>query len=136
MHKLSIPPTRITPEVYFSPDENIYIIRGNSAPEDVRKMYYPVLEWLRDFVSELTESKTKRFSFGNPFKLKVDLDYFNSSSAKFLYDIFSELKRLDTASVPFNIEWYYDVEDEDMKEAGYDISLLANMNFDYIAKHR
>ena len=76
------------------------------------------------------------YSEHNPFILKIDLDYFNSSSAKFFYDIFLEFKRLETAAIPVNIEWYYEEDDTDSMDAGNDIALLAEMEFTYIEKKR
>ena len=134
MQKLYISPTPTTPEINFSPEENIFIIRGTSAPEDVREMYYPVIEWFKKFTDSIIEGSTVRFTPDNPFILKIDLEYFNSSSAKFLYDIFFELRRFAPAGIPFSIHWYYDEDDIDMKEAGYDISLLVETEFTYIPK--
>jgi len=34
MQKLNIEPTPITPAIRFSPDENVFFIRGKSSPED------------------------------------------------------------------------------------------------------
>jgi hypothetical protein len=134
MEKLYISPTTLTPEVSFSPEENIFFIKGNSSPEDVRAMYYPVIEWIKRLASSLIDGKSLSFSADNPLKLTIDLDYFNSSSAKFLFDIFNELKQLTPSGIPFMIEWYYDKEDLDMKEAGIDISLLLEMEFNYVPK--
>jgi len=44
------------------------------------------------------------------------------------------LKRLDSSGYPVKVEWYYDEEDSDMKEAGADISMLVEMEFDLIPK--
>jgi hypothetical protein len=134
MQKLYISPTPTTPEINFSPEENIFIIRGTSAPEDVREVYYPVIDWFKKFTDSIIEGSTVKFTPANPFILKIDLEYFNSSSAKFLYDIFFELRRFAPAGIPFSISWYYDEDDVDMKEAGYDISLLVETEFVYIPK--
>jgi hypothetical protein len=136
MQKLYIKPTLSSPEINFSPEENIFLIRGTSSPEDVRAMYYPVIEWIRIFIDDVLEGEFKIFSAENPIKLQVDLDYFNSSSAKFLYDIFSELKKLHPANIPAVVYWYHDEEDIDQKEAGTDISLLAEMEFKFVPKKR
>lgn len=134
MHKLYISPTSTTPEINFSPEENIFFIRGTSSPEDVRAMYYPVIEWINKFINDILEGKNKLFSSENPMKFQADLTYFNSSSAKFFYDIFSELKRLIPERIPVVVEWYYDEEDIDLKEAGKDIASLADMEFTFIPK--
>jgi SiaC family regulatory phosphoprotein len=134
MQKLLIIPTSTTPEVSFSPEENIFFIRGISSPEDVRAMYYPVIEWVVAFVNEIIERKDKSYTPDNPLRFKSDLVYFNSSSAKFLYDIFIELKRLIPLGIPVVVEWFYEEEDIDLKEGGMDIALLAEMEFVFIPK--
>lgn len=134
MQTLFIESTRKTPEIKFSTDENIYSIKGMSAPEDVRAMYYPVIEWIRIFVDDIIEGAVKVYSKENPFRLNIDLSYFNSSSAKFLFDILSELKRLALADVPVIIVWLYEKEDVEMKEAGTDFAELVGMEFIYVPK--
>ncbi|MCU0462265.1 MAG: DUF1987 domain-containing protein [Bacteroidales bacterium] len=134
MQKLHIEKTRTTPEIKFSPEEKIFFIRGVSSPEDVRAMYYPVIEWTRIFVDDIVEGALKEFGKGSPVILDIDLSYFNSSSAKFLFDILTELKRLFASEVPVVVEWMYDIEDTDMKDAGADIAQLVEMEFVYIPK--
>jgi hypothetical protein len=134
MQKLYISQTNISPEVNFSPEENIFLISGISSPEDVRAMYYPVIEWVVAFVNEIIEGNYKDYKPDYPLKFKADLVYFNSSSAKFLYDIFIELKRLIPLGIPVIVEWFYDEEDIDLKEGGMDIALLAEMEFLFIPK--
>jgi hypothetical protein len=134
MQKLYISPTDTTPEVNFSPQENIFFIRGISSPEDVRAMYYPVIEWVVAFVNEIIKGKHKSYAPDYPLKFKVDLTYLNSSSAKFLFDIFIELKKLISSGIPVIVEWYYEEEDLDLKEGGMDIALLAEMEFLFIPK--
>ena len=134
MQKLYIAQTPISPEINFSPSERIFIIRGNSAPEDVRAMYYPLIEWVRLFVDKVIEGEFKQFTGEDPVDFHIDLSYFNSSSAKFLYDIILELRRLRDAGKPVTVKWFHDEEDLDMLEAGTDISQLAGMEFSFIAK--
>ncbi len=136
MQELHITPTSGSPEVHFSPGENIFLIRGISSPEDVRAMYYPVIEWIKNYINDLvlTEPQKKNYTPETPLRFKTDLQYFNSSSAKFLYDIFMELQRLIPAGIPFIVEWFYDKEDIDLKEAGSEIASLAGMEFSFVAK--
>jgi hypothetical protein len=134
MDKLIISPTHTTPEIRFSVEDNIFQIRGNSRPEDVRALYYPVIEWIKELADNIISNKINIYSKENPLRFHVDLLYFNSSSAKFLYDIFSELKRLSDAGITLIVEWVYEKEDIDMLDAGKDIALLAEMEFTYIEK--
>jgi hypothetical protein len=136
MQKLYISPTPTTPEIHFSPQENIFLIRGTSSPEDVRAMYYPVIKWVTEFIDETINKNLLPFTSEFPLKFQADLSYFNSSSAKFFYDIFSELKRLPPLGIPVIVEWFHDFEDFDLKDAGSDIALLVGMEFTYIPKHK
>lgn len=134
MQKLYFAPAPTSPEIYFSPEEAIFFMRGVSYPEDVRGIYYPVTEWFRNYINSLIDGTPHNYSAEAPMKLQIDLAYFNSSSAKFLYDIFLDLKRLSTFEIPFIVEWIYEEEDIDLKEAGSDIASLLEMEFIYVAK--
>jgi hypothetical protein len=134
MQKLYIAPTRNSPEIIFSPEENNFIISGTSAPEDVRALYYPVIAWLGEFAKELAEKEDLIFTIQNPIRFRIDLKYFNSSSAKFLFDILVELKNLISSGSPTIVIWYYEKDDPDLKEAGKDLSDIAGMHFEFIEK--
>ncbi len=134
MQKLYLSPTSTSPEINLSPEENLFLIRGISSPEDVRAIYYPVIDWLTKYIDRLLENKSAKYSTDRPLKMQVDLEYFNSSSAKFLFDIFLQLKRLITSDIPVVVEWIYDEEDIDLKEAGADIAFLVEMEFSYVPK--
>ncbi|MBK8881420.1 MAG: DUF1987 domain-containing protein [Bacteroidales bacterium] len=136
MQKFYYPKTPTSPEICFSPDERIFFMRGISSPEDVRGIYYPVIEWFRKYIDSLLEGTSKHFSKIIPLKFQVNLIYFNSSSAKFLYELFLELKRLDSIKIPVVVEWIYDEEDPDLKEAGQDIASLVDMGFVYLPQKR
>jgi hypothetical protein len=134
MEILKIEPTHITPGIIFSPDENLFSISGMSAPEDVRALYYPVLDWMKKFIDEVVQGVYLISKNNIPVLFRIDLGYFNSSSAKFLFDILMELKKLPPEGVPVLIEWHYDEDDTDMKEAGEDISQLVEIKFNYVIK--
>lgn len=134
MEKLYIKSTSTTPEIHFSPEENIFLIRGVSSPEDVRAVYYPATVWIKEYVNNLLGSGNNQYSQDSPLRFRTDLKYFNSSSAKFLYDIYMELKRLVPSGIPFIIEWVYDEADIDLRDAGADIAMLAGMEFSFVEK--
>lgn len=134
MEKLFIKHTETSPEINFSVEDNFFRISGTSSPEDVRALYYPIIDWVKELTDNILKGAINKYSTENPFRFQVDLLYFNSSSAKFLYDIISELKRLTPSGIPLIIEWHYEKDDPDHKEAGEDISLLAEMDFTYVIK--
>ena len=64
--------------------------------------------------------------------VNVRLEYFNTSSSKCLLDLFKKLERMngDTSSV--SVHWYYEVDDEDMAEAGEDYQAIIKLPFKMI----
>jgi hypothetical protein len=86
------------------------LIQGECYPENIVEWSSPVLEALRDAMR------------GAPSEYKVDLElyYFNSSSAKFLFDFFEYLDDEANAGRAITINWRYRAEDDTMLEAGED----------------
>jgi hypothetical protein len=106
MPRLKIAGTERSPEVDFDFDTHRLRLRGESYPEDAATFYGPVFEALDDYLSEPRDCA-----------FEVELVYFNSSSAK---AIMSLLEKLDEAgrSGKVTINWYYDEEDDTMRELG------------------
>ena len=100
----------------------------------MREVYYPVVNWLIEFGDKLKSDKEYEFSANDPFIMEFDLGYFNSSSTKFLFDIIKILQEINEAGVPTEIHWHYEEEDLDMKEAGEDLSYLAEIDFKFLKK--
>ncbi|MBE0674603.1 MAG: DUF1987 domain-containing protein [Bacteroidales bacterium] len=132
MEELYVPGTALAPEIKCDPATWEISIKGTSAPEDVRTLYYPVIEWTSRMVATILANPGLTGQNGVTFIL--DLNYFNSSSAKFLHDIFSELVKLKKAGSSLEVRWFYDREDVDMYEAGQDMALLTEMDFIYLEK--
>ncbi len=134
MNDLHIEASHNTPEIILSTSKNCFSICGKSAPEDVRSLYYPVTEWIVSFIKETLISSP--YTAENPFLFKIDLSYFNSSSAKFIFDIFTHLRELKEKGIPVIIEWHYESDDTDLLEAGEDMAALTGHKFTYIPKVR
>ena len=71
MQKLYISSTKSSPEILLSPEENIFFIRGISSPEDVRAIYYPVIEWIKIFIDEILKGEKNSYSPDFPLKLSL-----------------------------------------------------------------
>ncbi|MBM3420423.1 MAG: DUF1987 domain-containing protein [Bacteroidetes bacterium] len=132
MEKLFIPGTDLSPEVSFDPERWVLSIKGTSAPEDVRAIYYPVLEWIRTMVDTILEKPS--VTGANGVIADFDLQYFNSSSGKFLYDIFSELARLRKGNCSIEVRWHHDRKDTDLQEAGNDLGEHSGIGIIFIPK--
>lgn len=134
LKRLYVKPSEFSPEINLSHDEKIFLIQGNSRPEDVRDLYYPVVEWLSQYHDLLCQAGESFYSEEDPLTLRFDFGYFNSSSAKFLYDIINLMKSFSESGIPVSIKWYYNPEDIEMKEAGEDLGYLAETELSFIKK--
>ncbi len=132
MEPLIIGATDKTPEIILDPYNDNYEISGNSRPENVREFYYPVINWLNEFEKEVLDKKVIKFDKMHPLNFNLKMNYFNSSSAKFLYDLINELVRFHKKGHIIRILWYFEKDDEDMKYAGEEMSELLEVPFQFI----
>ncbi|HZJ73817.1 MAG TPA: SiaC family regulatory phosphoprotein, partial [Perlabentimonas sp.] len=58
--------------------------------------------------------------------------YFNSSSAKFIFDLVFLLSQIIKDGVPLKIYWYFDEDDEEMKEVGEELAEVAKTNLNFV----
>ena len=108
MNQLVIEKTKHTPEILFDATQNSLIIKGRSLPENANEFYKPILNWITNYVN-LKPQKTN---------ISFDLDYFNTASAKAIFSILRKLETLHKENENTEAIWYYDVEDEDLKDVG------------------
>ena len=134
MDILKIKETENSPEICLSHQEKNFYIRGVSRPEDVSGFYQPIVEWMEHYQDYLCTYEPDRYSGDDPMTFRLEFEYFNSSTAKFLFDILTSIKSLAECNIPIQLAWVYESEDIDMKEAGEDLSLLIDMDFVYIEK--
>lgn len=132
MESLIIEETDKTPRIILDPYNDNYEISGNSRPENVREFYDPVISWLIEFEKEVLDKKVIKFNKKHPLNLNLKMNYFNSSSAKFLYDVMSKLVKFHKKGHIIRILWYFEVDDEDMKCAGEEMSELLDVPFQFI----
>ncbi len=133
MQELNIPPSDISPEIILSHKENIFLIKGQSRPENVREVYEPVLEWLDEYKNVISTEESI-YTREDPFILQFNLEYFNSSTAKYLYDIIMIIKSLKDTNVPVAVTWFYDPAETEGREAGEDLASLADLEFVFMKR--
>lgn len=132
MKGLNIPETKKSPKVLFDPSEYIFEMVGNSRPENVRDFYFPIIYKVRKYFEKVIEKKQIDQFQDQCFKFNFKLDYFNSSSAKFIADILLLIKEFVDEGFNMKIYWYFTDGDEDMKEVGEDFSEMISVPFNYI----
>ncbi len=130
MTPLIIESTDLTPFVRFQPDKYEFEISGESRPENVRKFYEPIIDWIDDYKEHLNRKKTNA---NEKLVFKFRFEYFNSSSAKFLTSLINRLDIISQEVMPIEIEWYYDAPDEDMKSSGEEFSKLVKIPFRFFS---
>ena len=130
MKKLIIEPTSNSPRILLDPEKNLFEFSGESRPENVRNFYMPVLEWLEEFTAELTQQDPSNRSI--PFEFHFNFEYFNSTSAKFILDIFKALSSLHAEGNEILIQWHFEADDEDMLEVGKEMSRMSRLPFEYV----
>ena len=116
--------TKRTPQINFDIEKERFEISGVSFPEDTENYYSEIENWINKHEPFLAE-------LSNPV-IKIDLDYFNSSSLKNIVRTVRDL--LLTNPDKFTIEWYYDVDDEISHEEGKEMSEILHKKFIFIPK--
>lgn len=119
MKNLYITKTDETPSVYFNVNENIFEFSGKSLPENPHQFYAPIYSWIEEYIKNPNDFTHLVFKF----------EYLNTTSSKYLMKIF-ELFSLIDKSKSVKITWYYDFEDDDMKDAGKTFSSITKLNFE------
>ena len=130
MEKLIIEPTLNSPNVILDPEKNRFEFSGESRPENVRNFYLPVLEWFDKYAGELSDQgASQRIS---DMEFQFSLEYFNSTSAKYILDVFKAINVLQTMGIKVLVKWLYEEDDEDMLEVGMEMARMSKLSFEYI----
>ena len=120
--KLELEGTRDTPYIIFDPENNRFEISGNSLPEDSTKFFDPIFEWIENYIKAPNKNT----------ELICKLEYFNSSSAKMLYQIFIELERIKETGNNIKISWHFEAGDKLIEEKGLEYQSILEIPFEMI----
>ncbi len=108
-----------TPWVNFDPDKGLIELGGRSIPENTELVYRPLIEWIEEYVQNPKDVTN----------VKVDFEYFNSSSAKYLIRFLEYFTTLRDNNKEININWYYD--DDELLEYGEDFQDVLELKFNF-----
>ena len=109
MEAVRIDSTKNSPEILFDFDENNFLIKGMSYPEDAREFFDPFFEKLDSHFAELADSDVT-FTF--------EMTYYNSSSARVILHIFERLDSIAEKGNRVRIFWRHGADDDNMEEQG------------------
>ena len=125
MQSLIISATESTPHIIFDAQKNIFEMKGESRPENAKAFYDPLIDWVRDFCAHTIAHKDHK----GKIVFDIHFEYFSSSSAKYLMNIFARLEDLHKHDIPIEIHWGYNDIDIEMKESGEEFQKLLGMPF-------
>jgi hypothetical protein len=114
---------RKTPQLMLNNEKGLIEMKGSSIMEDATAFYEPIMKWLYEYVSNPKDTL-----------VNVDLEYFNTSSAKVLLIIFKTLSNIQKSGCKVNVNWYYEEDDEEIFESGSNFSAMAKIPFNFIKK--
>ncbi len=110
-----------TPGIDFN-ENGGFVVKGRSIHEDPDEFYNPVVAWVKEYCKSPAESTI----------VDIELEYFNSGSAKFILIILQVLTTHLHDDRELTINWYYEEGDDDILERGQYFSSLLNKNFIFI----
>ena len=119
METLTIEGTPKTPTIKFDEASATLEVKGRSIPENSIEFYKPLVDWLEKYAMK-PSAKTN---------VNIQLEYFNTSSSKCILDVFKKLEGIHKSGNEVVINWHYEVDDEDMLEAGEDYQAIINVPF-------
>jgi hypothetical protein len=108
-----------TPQVEWCPQESVLKMTGRSLPENAEAFYKPVLDWIREYIPTAAEKTI----------LRVELEYFNSSSVKQLLSILIKLEDLRVMGKEVEVVWVYNQDDELMEMKGSELESIVELPF-------
>ena len=95
--------TSKTPQIDFNQFTGELILSGRSIPENVARIYDPVLAWIGEYIK--SPHKTTN--------LRLNLEYFNTASSIWLAKIIKTLSTISKPDYVLFIHLYIDIEDTD-----------------------
>lgn len=123
MEKMHIQSTATTPRIDFNPETGEFEISGKSLPENSYDFFQP----LHDFVEKYSVQPAPQTH------LIFKLEYFNTSSTSHFLKLMKRLERVSEKGSNASVTWYYDSDDDDMRDAGEDFKLLSRLPIEIIA---
>jgi hypothetical protein len=115
LERFELKATEDTPEIILDPENQVFKISGRSMPEDAFTFYSPVFNWLTEYVKTPNE-KTEFI---------CNLEYFNSSSAKKIVELFFILENIIEKQVV--VFWYYEEDDRLIETKGQELQILLKI---------
>lgn len=117
-----VKPSKYHPFILANSKEGTLLISGISIPESPESFYMPIFSWVKDFLSN--ES--------NSLEIRFEMQYFNNSTSKYFFKLLHELNDYQKKGKEIKVLWCYYPEDIDIMEEGEDFSNFFSFPFEVI----
>jgi len=124
MEPITIAGTTKSPDVKLDANEGLIELSGMSYAEDTFVFYEPIFDWINTYARNPAAHTT----------LNMKVKYFNTSSIKCMFDILEAVANIGKEGHKTTINWYYDEEDEEMKDTGENFSHILNFPFNVMVQ--
>jgi hypothetical protein len=95
------------PGIFYYADTNKLELIGRSIPENPELIFRRLDEWI-----------TIHFEKSKDLNVSIQLEYINSGSSKYLYEILKRLTGFGRSGNTVKMKWLYEEDDEAMLELG------------------
>ena len=129
METLIIESTPLTPCVTFDPKEGKFELLGYSRPEDCKNFFSPLIKYISDYQKTIENRQIVEGIKSDNISFIFKFTYINSASTKLLCEFLFQVIKFKNIGVSFTIEWFYEENDDDMRELGEDISDIIDYPF-------
>jgi len=124
METLNIEAQDKSPAFFLDPHAGQIKITGISDDEDAMGTYFPVLQWLDAYVKAPAEKTT----------VELDLKYYNTASAKSLFEVLKRISRIQETGQTVEVKWYHEAGDDNMVEEIENFADIANLSIQAVEK--
>ena len=95
------------PAIVYYPETNQLDLVGRSIPENPELIFRRLDDWI-----------TLHFEKNKELNVSIQLEYINSGSSKYLYEILKRLTGFSRTGNEVRMKWKYEEDDEAMLELG------------------
>jgi hypothetical protein len=105
---LSIPGSQSSPSIRADWNAGVVVMSGESYPENSFELFDQLIQWINSYLSTVDQS----------LALELHLNYLNTSSVRFMIDIFDMLQSASDIGKEVFVQWMYDDRNPRSAELG------------------
>ncbi|MFC2090037.1 DUF1987 domain-containing protein [Bacteroidota bacterium] len=119
MENYNLEGTARTPTIELDRQAGTILLEGKSSPENAREFYEPIIAWMEEYIKDPAETTS----------LTINLEHFNTSSSKYLMEVFRKIRYLADKNMKYTITWMYEEDDHEMLDTAETYEVMTGMIF-------